>query len=224
MGFPPGLSDVALYCRQVKLKLLFKSIVEEFKSGKIRLQMMQDDSTDEVIKSLKPTLKTGKEGKVRDTIISAKVNLTFMEIIGHTQTGRQGLRTKEKQWWSKATSKNLQDMMILDVRSEVDNKNFLKGVQQSQQGQWTNWEETLQKPINQNGIWQMAPLRLSFLIRSMYNQLFSKNNLFKWKKESDTTCPLCNDKPQTLEHVLSSCKTALGNERYTWRHSSWSDL
>ena len=47
---PPGLSDVALYCRQAKLKLPFKSIVEEFKSRKIRLQMMLDDSKNEVIK------------------------------------------------------------------------------------------------------------------------------------------------------------------------------
>ena len=53
----------------------------------------------------------------------------------------------------------------------------------------------------------------------MYIQLSSKNNLFKWKKESDPPSPLCNDKPQTMEHVLSSCKTALGNGRYTWRHN-----
>ncbi len=38
-------------------------------------------------------------------------------------------------------------------------------------------------------------------------------------EESDPLCPLCNDKPQTLEHVLNSCKAALGNGRYTWRHN-----
>ena len=65
----------------------------------------------------------------------------------------------------------------------------------------------------------MAPLRLSFLIRSKYEQLSPKNNLFKWKKESDFTCPLCNDKPQSLEHVLSSSKTTFGNGRYSWRHN-----
>ena len=54
LGLPSGLSDVALYCRQAKSKLPFKSIVEEFKSGKIRLQTMLDNSKDEVIKSLKP--------------------------------------------------------------------------------------------------------------------------------------------------------------------------
>ena len=147
LGLPPDLFDVALYCRQAKSKLLFKSIVEESKSGKIRLQMMLVDSKNEVIKSLKPTLKTGKKLKVWGTIRSVKVNHAFKEIIGHTQTGRQGLGTNEKQQWSKASGKNRWDMVIQDVRREVDNKRFLKGVQQSQQGQWTNWEEILQKSI-----------------------------------------------------------------------------
>ena len=82
VGF--NLSDVALYNRQAKLKLPFKSIVEEFRPVKIRLLMILDDSKDEVIKSLKPTLKTGKKWKIRDTIRSAKDNLAFKEIIGHT--------------------------------------------------------------------------------------------------------------------------------------------
>ena len=63
LNLPPGLSDVDLNCRQAKLKLPFKSILEAFKSGKIRLQMMLNDSKDEVIKSLKPTLKTEVESQ-----------------------------------------------------------------------------------------------------------------------------------------------------------------
>ena len=111
-------------------------------------------------------------------------------------------------------------MVIQEVRNEEDNKRFIKGVQQSQHGQWTSWEEALQRSITWNNNWQMAPLKLSFLIRSTYDQLPSKSNLVKWKKESDPPCPLCNEKPQTLEHVLSSYKTALDNGRYTWRHNS----
>ena len=69
--------------------------------------MMLDDSKDKVIKSLNPTLKTGKKWKVRDTIRSAKVNLAFKELIGHSQTGRQRLGMNEKQQWSKTTSKKI---------------------------------------------------------------------------------------------------------------------
>ena len=60
---------------------------------------------------------------------SAKDNLPFKEIIGHTQTRRQGFGTNEKQRWSKTSGKNRWDMVIPDVRSEVNNKRFLKGVQ-----------------------------------------------------------------------------------------------
>ena len=37
-GLPQGLPDVRFYFRQATLKLPFKSIVEKFKSGKIRLK------------------------------------------------------------------------------------------------------------------------------------------------------------------------------------------
>ena len=67
--------------------------------------MMLDDSKDEAIKSLKPTLKTGKKWKVRDIIRSVKDNLAFKEITGHTQTGRQSFGTNEKQRWSKLPAK-----------------------------------------------------------------------------------------------------------------------
>ena len=147
LGLPTVLSDVALYSRQAKLQLPFKSIMEEFKSGKIKLRMMLNNSKDEVIKSLKPTLKTGKKWKVRDTIRSAKDNFAFKEIIGHTQTRRQGLGTTEKQRWLKSSGKNRRDMVIQAVRSHVDNKKYLKGVQQSEQSQWKNWGETLKKSI-----------------------------------------------------------------------------
>ncbi|GFS09244.1 reverse transcriptase [Elysia marginata] len=68
------------------------------------------------------------------------------------------------------------------------------------------------------GIWQVAPLRISFLIRSVYDLLPSNANLVRWGKKDDPTCPLCYSR-QTTEHVLSSCKVALSQGRYTWRHN-----
>ena len=138
LRLPPSLSDVAMYCRKAKLKLPLKSIMEEFKSSKVRLQMMLDDSKDKVIKSLNPTLKTGRKWKAKNTIISAQENLAFKEVIGLTQTGRQGLGVNEKKWWSQANGKDRCDMAIQEVRIKEDNKRLIKGVQQSQQGQWTS--------------------------------------------------------------------------------------
>ncbi|KAK3777199.1 hypothetical protein RRG08_014855 [Elysia crispata] len=63
----------------------------------------------------------------------------------------------------------------------------------------------------------MASLRISFLIRSVYDLLPSNANLVRWGKKEDPTCPLCQGR-QTTEHVLSSCRIALSQGRYTWRH------
>ncbi|GFO33356.1 polyprotein [Plakobranchus ocellatus] len=62
----------------------------------------------------------------------------------------------------------------------------------------------------------MGPLRISFLIRFLYDLLPSNANLVRWEKRDDPTCPLCQGR-QTTEHVLSSCKIALSQGRYTWR-------
>ena len=42
-------------------------------------------------------------------------------------------------------------------------------------------------------------------------------NLVRWGKKEDPTCPLCQGR-QTTEHVLSSCRIALSQGRYTWKH------
>ena len=86
-----------------------------------------------MIKSLNPTLKTGRKLKVKDSI-SAKENLGFKEVIGLTQVERQGLGVNEKKWWSQANGKDRHGMVIQKVRNEGD-KRLIKGVQQSQQGQ-----------------------------------------------------------------------------------------
>ncbi|GFR88381.1 reverse transcriptase [Elysia marginata] len=64
----------------------------------------------------------------------------------------------------------------------------------------------------------MAPLRNSFLIRPVYDLLSSNKNLVRWGMSDDPTCPLCHGR-QTTEHVLSKCKVALSQGRYTWRHN-----
>ena len=212
------MSDVALYCRQAKLKLPFKSIVEEYKAGKVRLQVMLETSKDEVVREVQPTLKTGRKWKVLEAVDDARENLRLKEVLGHTQVGRQGLGSSKMQWWSKAQGKERRDMVIQEIRSTEDNRRYQKAVQQSQQGQWTSWSESLQRSLTWNDVWHMAPLRLSFIIRSTYDLLPSKANLVKWGKEEDPSCPLCQ-KRQSMEHVLSSCKVSLADGRYTWRHN-----
>ena len=218
LGTPPCLTDVALYCRHAKLKLPFKSILEEYKAGKARLLSLLQDSVDPVVRSAEPELRTGRKWKAREAVQAAEDSLRIREIIGHTQINRQGLGSTKMEWWSKAKGKAKRDMVIQEIRNEEDRGRLQKAVQQSQQGQWTTWENALQRSLSWNDLWHMAPLRISFILRAAYDLLPSNANLVKWGKSEDSSCPLCNER-QTLEHVLSSCKTALTQGRYTWRHN-----
>ncbi|GFO30014.1 reverse transcriptase [Plakobranchus ocellatus] len=139
------------------------------------------------------------------------------EVIGQTQSDRRGLGSTTAKWWSNTEGKEKRDIIIDEIRNKEDSTRVQKAVQQPQQGQWTNWDTAIQRILTWNDIWHMAPLRISFLIKS-HNLLSSNANLVRWRKKDDPTCPLCQGR-QTKEHVLSSCKVALSQGRYTWRHN-----
>ncbi|GFN82205.1 reverse transcriptase [Plakobranchus ocellatus] len=109
-------------------------------------------------------------------------------------------------------------MIIDEIRNKEHSTRVQKAVQQPQQGQWTNWDTAIQRSLTWNDIRHMAPLRISFLIRYVYDLLPSNANLVRWGKKEDPTCPLCRGR-QTTEHVLCLCKVALSQGRYTWRHN-----
>ncbi|CAC5399293.1 unnamed protein product [Mytilus coruscus] len=66
----------------------------------------------------------------------------------------------------------------------------------------------------------MEEYRLSFLLRSVNDELPSQSNLYMWGLIKDPTCTLCKIKPATLQDVLSSFPVALKDGRYTWRYDS----
>ncbi|GFO20545.1 reverse transcriptase [Plakobranchus ocellatus] len=81
LGVPPGLSDVAMYCRKAKLKLPMKSILEENKCGKVRLLTMLEESDDPVVKTVQSSLKTGRKWKVTEAVDEATECLKMKEVI-----------------------------------------------------------------------------------------------------------------------------------------------
>ena len=164
------------------------------------------------------TIKTGRKGKVVEAVDEAKECLKNKEVIEQTQTDRKELGSSTAKWWSKAEGKEKRDMVINEIRLNEDSRRVQQAVHQPQQGQWTKWDNALQKSLTWNEIWHMTPLWTSFLIRSVYDLLPSNANLVRWEKKQDHTCPQRQGR-QTTEHVLSFCKIALSQGRCTWRHN-----
>ncbi len=91
LGVPRCLSSVALYGTTSMLQLPFASLVEEFKVGKVRLQLMLRDSPDNFIRSLEPELEAGKKWGVLEALNEAESRVRFDNIRGNVQVGRRGL-------------------------------------------------------------------------------------------------------------------------------------
>lgn len=218
LGFPPGLTSVALYGKTTKIRLPLKSIVEEYKVSKIRTQLMINNSEDKTIQESRPMLKSGRKFRADDEIEQATKNLAFEEIRGAIRVGRCGFGWDHFPRWSKVDEGQRAKLVVQERRRDIENARVTKAIQQAQQGQWTKWDDALHRTIPWDEIWGMPPLRLAFVVRSIYDQLPSKDNLKRWGVSEDTRCVLCGGE-QSLRHVLSGCTYSLAKGRFTWRHN-----
>ncbi|VDI78679.1 Hypothetical predicted protein [Mytilus galloprovincialis] len=64
---------------------------------------------------------------------------------------------------------------------------------------------------------RMDGQKISFLLRSVYDVLPTTITLTTWTLIEDSSCKLCG-RLANLKHILSSCRTALKDGKYTWRH------
>ena len=216
LGVPHFLSTNALYSSTSTLQLPLTSLVEEFKVGKARTYLLLRDSKDPVIKSLQPDVWSGRKWEAATAVEEAESQLRFSEIVGSVQKGRQGLGLVKNRWWSKESERGQKELVTARLRENEEGIRTARSVGQAQQGGWTRWSNVVERRVSWSALWQLEPLRVSFLIRSVYDVLPSKSNLVKWNLAASDACPLCQDR-ETLEHALAACKECL--PMYTWRHN-----
>jgi len=208
LGLPRGLSSVGLFGRNA-LQLPLRSILLGYRQEKARLVLELRDSPDPSVRNTKAPVRTGRKWRAELAVDQAISRLKHQEIVGRTQSGRTGLGwgTAPKRW-SKATKKERKELVISEVvRTEEENYQ-IKALSQSQQGRWTTWEGVISRTVGWADMWRIPQARLSFLIRSTYDTLPSPSNLCLWYG-SEECCQLCNAPNPNLQHILSSCKTAL---------------
>ena len=216
LGLPPGLSSIALYSKSARLRLPLSSIAEEYKVGKIRTQLMISNSADPNIREINPQIRSGRKLKAQEEIRKSEETLKFEEIRGQIQHDRHSVGWNHFTRWSKASAPVRASLVVQERRREIESDRISKAVQQAQQGQWTTWEDVVQRSWHE--MWNMSPLRLAFVVRSIYDVLPSRVNLQRWGITQDAKCTLCGES-QTLRHVLSGCSYALAHGRFTWRHN-----
>ena len=219
LGVPPSFSAVGLYSKTSSLKLPLSSIIEEYKVGKIRGQMQLRESKDETVAKADARISGSRKWSVQKSIEDAESRVRMKDLIGTVRQGRKGLEVTDRARWSETSGKEKTDLVLQEVRAHEEEGRKVKAVAMATQGAWTRWEAVTPRNLKWGEILKMEPLRLSFLLRSIYDVLPTPVNLKRWKLAEDDRCILCN-KRASLEHILSSCNVSLTQGRYRWRHDT----
>ena len=119
LGVLPCFSKVGLYNNSGNLQLPISSQVE-FKIGIVRLHMMMKDSADEIIRKAYPEIKSSTKWSDIKTAHEAECSLRIKEIIGVTQTNRDGLGSTSKKVFFKMDPKGKRDMVSEEVRKSKE--------------------------------------------------------------------------------------------------------
>ena len=88
------------------------------------------------------------------------------------------------------------------------------------QGQWSTWLNYIQQNLPWKSLLAMPVNVTSFCISSTYDTLPSPTNLKRWKLTTEVSCFLCNKDTCATSYILGTCKVALSQGRFYFRHDN----
>jgi hypothetical protein len=194
--------------KQSTAAIPISSVMEEYKVSKARLVVTLKDSKDEMIRK---TGIYGRKWSASRAVQQAESRLRHKDIVGRwynsSWTSRPWDNKHTKVVYSFCCRKR--KMVQTEVRLLEEETPKARAVELGLQGAWTRWTTTERK-VTWADLWQYKPLRLRFLLRSVYDLLLSPANFHRWGLVEDPRCPLC-DKKGTMKHELLGvmlCKQA----------------
>ena len=216
LGLPRSLSLECFYSKTAKLQLPFSELKEESRAAKARLYMTLHESEDPCISNAAIEVDGGRKEKTEERVKEAKERLRMEEVMGIPNRGKEGLGLNPKRYYSQSNSKQEKRGMVVEkVREAEEERRRVKMTGLAKQGGHLRWEVPERK-ITPRDLVLMPEERFKFLVKSVYDLLPTPQNKKLWFGENEE-CQLCGERG-TLTHILSGCKVALAQGRYTWRH------
>jgi len=216
LGLPMSLSTACLYTRSGRLQLPYSELSEEVKAAKARVYTAFEESEDPCVQGARLIVDGGRKADTPGSVKDAKSRLYMKDIIGIPNKGREGLGMNPRKYFSSSTKKERRTMVVDTVREAEEDMRRVKMTSLGKQGAHTRWEVP-EKKLSHREIIGTSETSLKFLVKSVYDLLPTPSNKNIWFG-SEETCKLCGENG-TLSHILSSCKVALSQGRFTWRHN-----
>ena len=216
LGLPRSLSTACMYTRSGRLQLPYSELSEEVKAAKARVYTAFEESEDPCVQGAKLIVDGGRKADTPGSVKDAKARLIMKDIVGIPNKGREGLGMNPRKYFESSTKKERRTMIVDTVREAEEEGRRVKMASLGSQGAHTRWEVP-EKKLSHREIISTSETSLKFLVKSVYDLLPTPSNKNRWF-DSEETCKLCGGSG-TLTHILSSCKVALSQGRYTWRHN-----
>ena len=216
LGLPKTLSNDCFYSKSTKVQLPYTALTEEVKAAKARTLITFEESKDPCIQNACIKVDGGRKANTPAEVENARSRLKLKEIAGIANVGREGLGLNHRQYYSSSSKKDRRAMLTGEIREMEEEKRRTKMTGLAKQGANTAWEVPERKLTHKDVI-QTSETSLQFLVKSVYDLLPTPANKSKWFG-TDETCQLCGGNG-TLTHILTGCKVALAQGRYTWRHN-----
>merc|ERR1712055_51021 len=215
LGLPMSLSTACMYTRSGRLQLPYSELSEEVKTAKARVYTAFEESEDPCVKGAKLIVDGGRKADTPGSVKDARSRLEMKDIVGIPNKGREGLGMNPRKYFGSSTKKERRTMVVDTVREAEEDRRRVKMASLGKQGAHTRWEGP-EKKLSHREIISTSETSLKFLVKAVYDLLPTPSNKKIWF-DGEETCNLCGG-IGALTHILSSCKVALNQGRYTWRH------
>ena len=181
--------------------------------------MLIRDSKDRVVRRSERQRQGNRKWSSYDAVSNAEARLRHSDIVGTVAEGRRGLGSYDSVPWSRASRETRRKLVVQEIRKTEEESRRLRATGLKAQGAWLGWTSVESRPILAGDLLKSPEASLSFFLRALSDTLPTPVNLHLWKKTDNPMCTLCKKEPASLRHILSSCKVALSEHRYTWRHN-----
>ena len=141
------------------------------------------------------------------------------ELVGRVRQGRLGVEFAGGEKGRRYEQLSVRQRMVRAVRQECEAERLAKAFTQKAQCSWVGWTNYNQKWYSWKSLAYGDPKLWRFGLGATYDTLSSPSNLKRWHVAADDKCYLCGEKG-TLNHSLSGCSVALGQQRYRYRHDN----
>ena len=225
LGLAKHLTNVALFSKDVPITLPVRSLVEVFKTTKVRSFLQLKYSSDASV-AAHAKAQVGKKWDSQTAINEAESDLVIERMVGDARSGgtevpvRAGVGFVSQELSSEPVGSVGHRKSVVGKVSERQNEELeVKAVRQSMQGAWMTWSNYIRRNVTWKYAFTADSKLLKFCVGVTYNTKGTPSNLKLWGLSVDAKCKLCHQEICGIRHIISSCPFSLVQGRFDYRHN-----